>query len=78
MFGCTVFDKTEKSDCFISKPIQNLKKGKYNPDHKTKHELKTVFLKFFRNSSKKESTYKYVMMQTILERCNENEKKVSF
>lgn len=23
MFGCTVFDKTEKSDCFISKPIQN-------------------------------------------------------
>jgi len=56
----------------------DLKKGKYNPDHKTKHELKTVFLKFFRNSSKKESTYKYVMMQTILERCNENEKKVSF
>lgn len=45
----------------------DLKEGEYVQSPKTVREIKNTFSKFFEKSSKKESTYKYVMLKAILD-----------
>jgi len=48
----------------------DLKNGKYDQSVTTVREIKTAFSKFFERSSRKESTYKYVMFKSIIDCMN--------
>ena len=45
----------------------DLKEGKYDQSLKSVKEIKNAFSKFFEKGSKKESTYKYAMLKSILD-----------
>lgn len=48
----------------------DLKEGKYDQSLKSVKEIKNAFSKFFEKGSKKESTYKYAMLKSILDCIN--------